>query len=83
MNIFVCITLNSQQREFLISLSDDVHFFFHDELSENVPPHSDFLESLICYGNVRRQLLLNILRVELKTKFSKKFPGLRIISITS
>ena len=52
MNIFVCITLNSQQRELLISLSDDVHFFFHDELSENVPPHSDFLESLICFGNV-------------------------------
>ena len=25
---------------------------FHDELSENVPPHSDFLESLICFGNV-------------------------------
>ena len=52
MNVFVCITLNAQERKKLLSLSTDFDFFIHKEFSEDAPPHPDFLNSSICFGNV-------------------------------
>ena len=52
MNVFVCITLNAQERKKLLSLSTDFDFFVHKEFSEDTPPHPDFLNSSICFGNV-------------------------------
>ena len=52
MNVFVCITLNAQERKKLSSLSTDFDFFVHKEFSEDAPPHPDFLNSSICFGNV-------------------------------
>ena len=52
MNVFVCITLNAQERKKLLSSSTDFDFFVHKEFSEDAPPHPDFLNSSICFGNV-------------------------------
>lgn len=57
MNIFVSVTLNQSEREQLLSLGSDDHFFFHNEFSYEDLIHPDFLNSSICFGNVPVQWL--------------------------
>jgi len=52
MNIFVSVTVNQSEREQLLSLGSEDHFFFHNEFSDVDPIHPDFLNSSICFGNV-------------------------------
>jgi phosphoglycerate dehydrogenase-like enzyme len=52
MKIFVSNTLNVDEKEQLISIGVNDEFFIHGEFCENAPPHPDFLNSKICFGNV-------------------------------
>ena len=52
MNIFVSNSLNEAQRQRLLALGPHDLFFLHEEFEESIPPHPEFLESQVCFGNV-------------------------------
>ena len=52
MNIFVSNSLNETQHQQLLAAGPQDMFFLHEEFEQESPPHPDFLESQVCFGNV-------------------------------
>ena len=52
MKIFVSNALNDAEQAQLLGSRERDTFYLHGEFSEEDPPHPDFLQSRICFGNV-------------------------------